>query len=455
MSFIAVDPATGRRIREYPEMSSGDQAKAVSGCQNAFLAWRETGMEERSRLVRNLAVILRGRRNDFAALMTREMGKPVREARAEIDKCAAVCDFYAEHAPGYLTPQPVATAARQSFIAFQPIGIVFAIMPWNYPFWQVFRFAAPTLMAGNGTLLKHAPNVPGCGLAIEGIFREAGFPDDLFRTLLIDHERAAELIADPRVRAVTLTGSTVAGKTVAATAAAHAKKSVLELGGNDPCIVLEDADLELVTRECVTSRLLNTGQSCIAAKRCIVVEPVLAELRERIVGAMGAATFGDPFEETSRIGPLARRDLRDRLHAQVRGSVECGASLLLGGEVPDRPGWFYPPTVLADVTPGMPAYEEELFGPVLAIVRVADEQEAIAVANDTRYGLGASIFTRNLERGRQIAAREIEAGSCFVNAFVRSDPQLPFGGVKESGYGRELSFFGIHEFVNVKSVWIG
>ncbi len=454
MSFTAIDPATGLRIREYPEMSAGDFASAVAGCRNAFLAWRDTGMEERSRRLRNLAVILRERREHFAALMTREMGKPLSEARAEIEKCAMVCEFYAERAPGYLAPQPVDTSARQSFIAFQPIGIVFAIMPWNYPFWQVFRFAAPNLMAGNGALLKHAPNVPGCALAIEGIFREAGFPEDLFRALLIDHDRAAELIADPRVRAVTLTGSTRAGKTVAATAAAHVKKSVLELGGNDPCIVLEDADLELATHECVTSRLMNAGQSCIAAKRCIVVEPVLAELQERVVEAMGAATFGDPVDEASRIGPLAREDLRDRLHAQVRGSVERGASLLLGGEVPDRPGWFYPPTVLGGVAPGMPAYEEELFGPVISIVAVADEREAIAVANDTRYGLGASIYTRDLERGRRIAAEDIDAGNCFVNAFVRSDPQLPFGGVKESGYGRELSLFGIHEFVNVKSVWI-
>ena len=454
MSFTAIDPATGERTREYPAMLPEEFAAAVAGCQNAFLSWRGTSMEERSRLVRNLAGILRERQNNFAELMTREMGKPLREARGEIEKCAMVCEFYAERAPGFLAPQPVETSAHQSFITFQPIGIVFAIMPWNYPFWQVFRFAAPTLMAGNGALLKHAPNVPGCALAIEGIFRDAGFPEDLFRALLVGHGRAAELIADPRVRAVTLTGSTLAGKTVAATAAAHVKKSVLELGGSDPCIVLEDADLALATRECVTSRLMNAGQSCIAAKRCIVVEPVLAELQERIVEAMGSATFGDPRNPGNRIGPLAREDLRDRLHEQVRGSVERGATLLLGGEVPDLPGWFYPPTVLGDVARGMPAYDEEMFGPALSIVPVADEREAIAVANDTRYGLGASVFTRDLERGRRIAAQEIEAGNCFVNAFVRSDPQLPFGGVKESGYGRELSFFGIHEFVNVKSVWV-
>ena len=454
MAYTVIDPSTGRRIREYPEMSSRDIAGAVSGCHSAFLAWREKDVEHRSRLARNLAAVLRRRRTECAELMTREMGKPVQEARAEIDKCALVCEYYAGHAPRFLVPQPVETAARQSFITFQPIGIVFAIMPWNYPFWQVFRFAAPTLMAGNGALLKHAPNVPGCGLAIERIFREAGFPEDLFRTVLIGHERAAELIADPRVRAVTLTGSTVAGRAVAEAAASHVKKCVLELGGSDACIVLEDADLELAARECVTSRLLNSGQSCIAAKRCIVVESVEAELRERIVEAMGAATYGDPLDEASRIGPLAREDLRDRLHAQVRDSARRGASLLLGGTVPDRPGWYYPPTVLAGVTPGMPAYEEELFGPVLPIVTVADEREAIAVANDTRFGLGASVFTRDPERARRIAEREIDAGSCFVNTFVRSDPRLPFGGVKESGYGRELSFFGIHEFVNVKSVWI-
>ncbi len=455
MAFTAINPSTGRHIRDYPEMSPGDYARAVADCQSAFRAWRDTPMEERSRLVEGLAVVLRERRDEFAELMTREMGKPLREARAEVEKCAMVCEFYARRAPGYLAPQPAKTPARQSFVTFQPIGIVFAIMPWNYPFWQVFRFAAPNLMAGNGALLKHAPNVPGCALAIEAVFRAAGFPDGLFRALFIDHERAAELIADPRVRAVTLTGSTAAGKAVAATAAAHVKKSVLELGGNDPCVVLEDADLELAVDQCVTSRLINAGQSCIAAKRCIVVEPALAEVRERVVEAMGAATFGDPLDEASGIGPLAREDLRDRLHAQVRGSVERGASLLLGGEVPARPGWFYPPTVLAGVRPGMPAYEEELFGPVVSIVPVANEREAIAVANDTRYGLGASVFTRDLERGRRIAAEEIDAGNCFVNAFVRSDPELPFGGVKESGYGRELSLFGIHEFVNVKSVWVG
>ena len=454
MSFTAIDPATGERTREYPAMSPEEFAAAVAGCQSAFLSWRSTSMGRRAELVRNLGSILRARQDRFAELMTREMGKPAREARGEIEKCATVCDFYAERAAGFLAPQRVETSARQSFVTFQPIGIVFAIMPWNYPFWQVFRFAAPNLMAGNGALLKHAPNVPGCALAVEEIFRAAGFPDDLFRTLLIDHDRAAELIADPRVRGVTLTGSTLAGKTVAANAAAHVKKSVLELGGSDPCIVLEDADLELATRVCVASRLMNAGQSCIAAKRCIVVEPVFAELQERIVAEMGGARFGDPRNEANRIGPLARRDLRDRLHEQVRGSVERGAALLVGGEVPDRPGWFYPPTVLGNVGPGMPAYDEEMFGPVLSIVPVANEREAIAVANDTRYGLGASIFTRDLERGRRIAAEEIDAGNCFVNAFVRSDPALPFGGVKESGYGRELSLFGIHEFVNVKTVWI-
>ncbi len=455
MRFTVTDPATGQRIGEYPRMSSGDCARAVAGCHDAFLAWRDASVEKRARRVGKLADVLRRGCEDFARLMAREMGKPLREARAEVEKCATVCEFYAAQAPGYLAPQPVESAARQSFVAFRPIGVVLAIMPWNYPFWQVFRFAAPTLAAGNGALLKHAPNVPGCALAIERVFREAGFPDDLFRTLLIGHGRAAETIADPRVRAVALTGSTRAGKAVAALAAAHVKKSVLELGGSDPCIVLEDADLALAVRECVTSRLANAGQSCVAAKRCIVVEPVLAEMRERIVAAMGRASWGDPLDEASRIGPLAREDLRDRLHGQVRGSVERGAALLLGGETPRHPGWFYPPTVLDGVASGMPAYEEELFGPVLSIMPVADEREAVAVANDTRYGLGASIFTRDLERGRRIATEEIDAGNCFVNAFVRSDPKLPFGGVKESGYGRELSLFGIHEFVNVKSVWIG
>ena len=454
MSFPVVSPVTGERVREYPATSPDEVAAAVAGCHEAFLRWRRADVERRARLLRNAAGILREQAEDFAELMTTEMGKPLAEAQAEVEKCAWVCDYYAENTADFLSRRPVATDAGESFVTFQPIGIVFAIMPWNFPFWQVVRFAAPALMAGNGALLKHAPNVPGCALAIESVFREAGLPDHLFRSLLVGHEEAAELIADPRVRAVTLTGSTRAGKAVASNAARHVKKSVLELGGSDPYVILEDADLAAAAQACVTSRLINSGQSCVAAKRFVVVERVLTEFQERIVEGMGRASFGDPREVGTRIGPMAREDLRDHLHEQVQASVAAGATLLLGGELPDRPGWFYPPTVLGDVRPGMPAYEEELFGPVASIVPVADEDAAIAVANDTSYGLGAAVFTRDLARGRRIAEEELDAGACFVNAFVRSDPRLPFGGVKESGYGRELSPFGIHEFVNVKTVWI-
>ena len=454
MSFPVVSPVTGERVGEYPATSRDEVAAAVTGCHEAFLRWRRTDVERRARLLRNAAGILREQAEDFADLMTTEMGKPLAEAQAEVEKCAGVCDYYAENTGDFLSRQPVATDAGESFVTFQPIGIVFAIMPWNFPFWQVVRFAAPTLMAGNGALLKHAPNVPGCALAIESVFREAGLPDNLFRSLLVGHEEAAELIADPRVRAVTLTGSTRAGKAVASNAARHVKKSVLELGGSDPYVILEDADVAAAAEACVTSRLINSGQSCVAAKRFVVVESVLAEFQERIVEGMGRASFGDPREAGTRIGPMAREDLRDHLHEQVQASVAAGATLLLGGEVPDRPGWFYPPTVLGDVRSGMPAYEEELFGPVASIIPVSDEDAAIAVANDTSYGLGAAVFTRDLARGRRIAEEELDAGACFVNAFVRSDPRLPFGGVKESGYGRELSPFGIHEFVNVKTVWI-
>ncbi|MFW6050974.1 MAG: NAD-dependent succinate-semialdehyde dehydrogenase [Myxococcota bacterium] len=451
----AIDPATGELIREYEEPSWDRVQERIEACHRAFLDWRDRPFAERAAPMRQAGAILRERRNELAELMAREMGKPVRSGRSEADKCAWVCEHYAEHAEHLLAPRPVETDARRSYVAHRPLGVVFAVMPWNFPFWQVFRFAAPNLMAGNGGLLKHAENVPGCALAIEAIFREAGFPEDLFASLLVHRDVAQKILDHPKVVAATLTGSTRAGRAVAAQAGERLKKTVLELGGSDPYIVLEDADLPSAVETCVASRMLNSGQSCIAAKRFVVVRSVHEEFQRRMVERMGRIVPGDPLDEDTTCGPQAREDLRDDLHRQVRESVEAGARLLLGGEVPDRPGAWYPPTVLGDVRPGMPAYEEELFGPVASILVAEDEDDAVRIANDSRYGLGAAIFTADRERGERIARDRLEAGNCFVNALVRSDPRLPFGGIKDSGYGRELGALGILEFVNTKTVYLG
>ncbi len=454
MSIVAINPATGETIKTYREMEPAEVAAALEASHQAFLEWRRTSFAERATLMKKAARILRENQHEFAVLMANEMGKPIAQGRAEAEKCAWVCDYYAEHAESFLQPEFVETDADRSFVSFQPLGVILAVMPWNFPFWQVFRFAAPALMAGNAGVLKHASNVPGCAMTIEGIFREAGFPEHLFRTLLVTSKQVDAIIEHPLVRAVTLTGSTPAGKAVAAKAGSVVKKTVLELGGSDPYVILEDADLEQTVATCVASRLINSGQSCIAAKRFIVVEAVRKAFETRFVELMQQKQMGDPLQEDTEVGPQARHDLRDDLHRQVRESVEKGATLLLGGEVPDLRGAFYPPTVLTDVTKGMPAYDEELFGPVAAIIPVADEAEAIRVANDSLFGLGAAVFTRDVEKGERIATFELEAGSCFVNAFVKSDPRLPFGGIKESGYGRELSHFGIKEFVNIKTVYV-
>jgi succinate-semialdehyde dehydrogenase/glutarate-semialdehyde dehydrogenase len=383
-----------------------------------------------------------------------EMGKPIRQGRSEVEKCAWVCEYYADNALEMLQPEKIATDAGNSFVTFRPLGVILAIMPWNYPFWQVFRFAAPGLMAGNAAVLKHASNVPGCALAIEDVFNKAGFPENLFRNVLISGEQTKGVIEHPLIKAVTLTGSNFAGQAVASTAGKLLKKSVLELGGSDPYIVLEDADLQSAAKTCVESRLLNSGQSCIAAKRFVVIEDVRRRFEDMFIAYMQTKKMGNPMEEDIDIGPQARFDLRDDLHRQVAQSIEKGAKCLLGGEIPNGKGAYYPATVLSGIQKGMPAYEEEVFGPVAAIISVKDEREAIQVANDTSFGLGAAIFTEDLERGERIATYELEAGCCFVNAFVKSDPRLPFGGIKSSGYGRELSHYGIKEFVNIKTVYV-
>jgi succinate-semialdehyde dehydrogenase/glutarate-semialdehyde dehydrogenase len=454
MTLVSINPTTGEVIAHYTDMNSDEVTGIVGATHKAFLTWRETSLAERSRQLAAAASALEQDREHHAELMVREMGKPIVQARAEVDKCVWVCRYYAENGERFLAPELVETDATKSYVAFEPLGVVLAVMPWNFPYWQVFRFAAPTLMAGNTGLLKHASNVQGCALAIEEIFQSAGFPTDVFRTLVVGSSRVAAIIEDTRVRAVTLTGSTPAGKAVAGQAGSLLKKTVLELGGSDPYVLLEDADLDVAVSACVTGRLLNTGQSCIAAKRFIIPESLQAEFENRCRTEMESKVMADPMEETTDVGPLARSEFRQELHRQVRDSLDAGARLLLGGELPEGPGAFYPPTILTDVKAGMPAYSEELFGPVAAILPVADEEEALRVANDTPFGLGAAVFTRDRERGEEITRHRLEAGSCFVNAFVKSDPRLPFGGIKESGYGRELSAFGIREFVNIKTVYV-
>ena len=434
-------------------MTREEVATAVTQAHDTWLTWRTTTFAARATLMKRTAGILRERKQELAALMAAEMGKPLKQGVAEAEKCASACDYYAANAEAHLAPDIIRTEGSKSYVVFEPLGVVLAIMPWNFPLWQVYRFAAPALMAGNVGVLKHASNVPGCALVIEQIFTQSGFPAGAFRTLLAGSQQVQAVIEHPRVRAVTLTGSTPAGKAVAAQAGAVLKKTVLELGGSDPYLVLEDADLEHAVQTCVNSRLINGGQSCIAAKRFIVVEPVRAAFTERFVAFMKGKRVGDPFADGTDVGPQARHDLRDALHEQVVASVERGASLLLGGEIPPGDGAYYPPTVLANVRPGMPAYDEELFGPVAAIIGAMDEAEAIRIANDTVFGLGAAVFTQNIERGERIA-RQLEAGSTFVNGSVASDPRLPFGGIKESGYGRELGAYGIKEFVNVKTVYV-
>lgn len=454
MTLYAVNPATGDTIQMYEEMTPDEVGQAITQSHKTFLDWKQTTFAERARLMRRAAHILREHAQTYGTLMAQEMGKPIKDGRAEAEKCAWVCEYYAEQAETFLQPDIIPTDASKSFVTFQPCGVVLAVMPWNFPFWQVFRFAAPALMAGNTGVLKHASNVPGCALAIEDVFRQAGFPDHAFRTLLIGSKHVEAVIAHPLVTAVTLTGSTSAGKAVASKAGEMIKKTVLELGGSDAYVVLEDADLDAAVSTCVASRLINAGQSCIAAKRFVVVESIRARFEEAFVTQMRQANVGDPMDEQTQVGPLARHDLRDELHQQVQTSLAKGATCLLGGVLPDSKGAFYPPTVLTQVTKGMPAYDDELFGPVAAIIAVPDEAAAIRVANDSVFGLGAAVFTQDITKGERIAAYELAAGCCFVNAFVKSDPRLPFGGIKESGYGRELASYGIKEFVNIKTVYI-
>ena len=454
MTIEAINPATNKVIQSYNEMSHDEVEQILEKTHQAYLLWKEVDFPKRAQTMKKCAQILRNHLEEYARLMTEEMGKPIVQSRAEIEKCASVCDFYAENAKEFLTPETIETDAQKSYASFQPLGIVLAVMPWNFPFWQVFRFLAPALMAGNAGVLKHASNVPGCALAIEEVIREAGFPHNLFRALLIGSKDVDSVIEHSFVKAVTLTGSTLAGKAVAAKAGSVLKKSVLELGGSDPYVILDDADLDMAVSACVASRLVNGGQSCIAAKRFIVVESIRSEFEKLFVEQMKTKKMGNPIEENTDIGPQARHDLRNQLHNQVQQSIKDGAKLLLGGEIPEDKGAYYPPTVLTDIKKGVLAYDEELFGPVASIIPAKDEADALEKANDSVFGLGAAVFTKDIKKGEQIAEKGLEAGCCFVNASVRSDPRLPFGGIKESGYGRELSSFGIREFVNIKTVYV-
>ncbi len=453
MAFTSINPATGEALENIPGWGSDELQRALAQVAAATPGWASSPLQQRCTLMRRAASVLRDRRDELARIITTEMGKLFREACAEVDKCALVCDHYADNGPRYLADELINSDAGKSCVTHQPLGTVLAVMPWNFPFWQVFRFAAPTLTAGNTGVLKHASNVPRCALAIESVFREAGFPDGVFRTLLIEAAQVEEVIKDPRIHAVTLTGSEPAGRRVAAVAGAALKKTVLELGGSDPFIVLEDCELESTVREAVASRFLNAGQSCIAAKRFILVESVAASFLEKFRSAVESLQPGDPMLSSTTLAPMARCDLRDELHRQVIDSIEQGAIPLTGCAPVEGSGAFYQASILDRVEPGMRAYEEELFGPVATVIRARDENEAMEIANSSRFGLGGSIWTADSSRGERLA-RELQAGCCFVNGMVKSDPRLPFGGIKASGYGRELSWQGMLEFVNTKTIWI-
>ncbi len=453
MSIITMNPATGEKLAEYPLMKDGEVSSAVEDAHSAFGRWREVAPAERAALMKRVAFLLRRDRERHARLMSTEMGKTITEALGEVEKCAWLCEFYAEHAPGWLADEEVAADGLKHRVVFQPLGVVLSIMPWNYPYWQALRFGVPTLAAGNATILKHASNVTGCGLAIADLFAEAGFPAGVFQTVVAGHAQVAGMLARPEVRGVSLTGSTAVGVRVAEMAARGLKKVVLELGGSDPFIVLEDADLDQAARGAVTGRMLCTGQSCIAAKRFIVVEAVADRFAARFAAGMKALKLGDPLDPATQVGSMVNRAERDALQAQLLDALDKGARVLTGGRPVPGPGCFFEPTVLVGVTSDMRIVREEVFGPVAPVIVVSGEEEAIRVANDSEFGLGGTIWTRDLERGERIA-RRLECGTAFVNSIVKSDPRMPFGGVKMSGLGRELGRFGLMEFVNVKGLSI-
>ena len=453
-TISTTDPSTGTTLESFESFTAFRLEAALERARTAFHDWRSSSSDERATKLRAAAQILRRRKTELADIATREMGKPIVEAEAEIDKCAKACDFYAEHAPGFLADETVRSNATESYVAYRPLGPVLAVMPWNYPFWQVFRFAAPALMAGNVGVLKHASNVTRTSLEIERVLREAGFPEGTFASVIVPGKDVEKMIDDPRIAAVTLTGSEQTGISVAGAAGRNLKKTVLELGGSDAFIVLADADLDAAAKMAVKSRFQNSGQSCIAAKRFIVEDAVYEAFSERFTAETKKLVIGDPRERTTTMGPMARHDLRDTLAGLIEETVRRGGRLALGGHEAKRDGFYFEPTVVLDVTPGMPMFDEETFGPAAAIIRAKNADDAVKLANDSRYGLGGNLWTRDLDRAKMIAAR-LESGGVFINGMTASDPRLPFGGVKHSGYGRELSWFGIREFTNIQTVWIG
>ncbi len=452
MTIKTFTPHTGELLKEYQTLSKEELNEVLNNTHEAYKAWSTTSFAERAKKLTRTASILEDEKKACAELMALEMGKPISQGITEIDKCISLCHYYAEHAEKHLATREIETENSKSYVCHRPLGTVFAIMPWNYPFWQVLRFLCPTLMAGNAGLLKHAPICTGTALKIESIIEQAGFPKHLFRSLVMDEKLSEEVIAHKSVIAVTLTGSERAGSAVGQLAGKHLKKIVLELGGSDPYVICDDANLELACDQIVRSRMNNSGQVCIAAKRVIVTQKNYQQLSDLILEKLKAIKMGNPLESACQFGPMARLDLRNELHKQVEQSVADGAKLILGGEIPKEKGFYYPPTMLVDVEPGMEAFEHELFGPVMCLIKANDEEHALKLANQTPYGLGAAVFTEDLEKGEHIACNVLQAGACFVNKFVGSDPRLPFGGIKLSGYGRELSKEGLLEFVNTKTI---
>jgi succinate-semialdehyde dehydrogenase/glutarate-semialdehyde dehydrogenase len=451
MNLISIDPATGNEIKAYPKYAPIEVAYILDQASQAQKNWCNSDLDLRISCLEQIAGTLRDRAKEYAKLMAREMGKPLSQGLGEIEKCAWLCEYYAENTESFLDDRVVDISGQKSLISIQPIGLVLGIMPWNFPFWQVFRFAIPTITAGNSGILKHASNVQGCAAAIEKCFIDSGFPENIFRNLVIPGTEVADVIKNPLIAAITLTGSTPAGKSVAETAGSVLKKTVLELGGSDPYVVLDDADLTVATDACITGRTLNAGQSCIGAKRIIVHESIYDLFLTQLEEKLSTKIMGDPLDEVD-MGPMVSASARDEIHGQVERTIESGADLRLGGQMPDGPGFYYPITLLANVTPGMAAFDEEIFGPIFSVIKAKDQAEALLLANQTEFGLGAAVFTKDKSKGEEIAKKHLDAGLCFVNDFVKSDPRLPFGGIKQSGYGRELSSFGMMEFVNIKTV---
>ena len=451
MALVSINPATGKEIQSYPQHSSIEVKYILDQSVVAQQQWKNTSLELRNSCLEQLAGILRDRAKEYSILMAEEMGKPVSQGLGEVEKCASLCEYYKEEAFGFLADKSVEIAGQKSIISIQPMGLILGVMPWNFPFWQVFRFAIPTITAGNGAILKHASNVQGCAFAIEKSFKDSGFPENIFRNIVVPGREMEEVIKHPAIAAITLTGSTPAGKSIAMTAGSVLKKTVLELGGSDPYIILEDANVDLAVDACISGRILNTGQSCIAAKRLIVTENLYDTFLSKLEDKLSDKIMGDPKDDVD-IGPMVSIEARDEVHDQVCRSVEAGAKLKLGGIIPKEVGAFYPITLLSEVEPGMTAFDEEIFGPVFTVIKARDEANAIELGNQTEFGLGSAVFTSDLEKGESIAKTQLNVGACFVNDFVKSDPRLPFGGIKESGYGRELSIYGIMEFVNVKTI---